>query len=465
MIARSFFPEGTPEEPGAALATFRATSSRLGPEDAIDWRLDPGNIGLLSRAVRELVSGAGPRVVTIALPATDVADDRTDVAHEGILVPTLRRLRDQATRTGAFDLRLRMTNGRPYVLPPPALDISTNDLCGLECNMCGNRTKKRDPHTMAADDVQRLIAEAAAWGIRRVALTGAGEPFRDPRMLDHIRHANGLDHLVTITTNGFPISESVATTLAASVVSVSVSIHGATDGRHESITGVAKAGENAWRAIRRLVTARDALPGSKLSVNVSTVIQRENVDEIPALVRRAHAEGCNGINIQPVNLQHGFFRGEAIVRRDDVGLLAKLWPQLAQADLLDRVFDELRALKAELGPFMHASRERLDLLRRYFVDSSRDALGVACRVGESFLAVDHRGNIKPCYRLPWSLGDARLTSVRGVWNSKIYAKTRASVDACTLTCLNNCFFRDKRAAIAADTVPARHGLPLAKEPS
>src|SRR6185295_12917076 len=101
-------------------------------------------------------------------------------------------------------LPLVMSNGRPYLLPPPALDISTNDLCGLECNMCGNRAKSRDPETISPDDVRALIREAAEWGIRRVALTGAGEPFRDPSMLGHIRFANELGHLVTITTNGFP---------------------------------------------------------------------------------------------------------------------------------------------------------------------------------------------------------------------------------------------------------------------
>jgi len=225
------------------------------------------------------------------------------------------------------------------------------------------------------------------------------------------------------------------------VVSVSISIHGATDATHEAITGVAKAGANAWRAIARLVAARRARAGSKLSVNVSTVIQRANVAEIPALVRRAHAAGVDGINIQPINLQHGSFRDGAIVRRDDIGLMAKLWPTDRAA--LDAMFDELAALRATLGAVVHATAERIALMRQYFRDSSRDVMGVACRVGEAFLAVDHRGNIKPCYRLPWSHGDARLTSVRALWNSAAYARTRALVDACPLTCLNNCFFRTK----------------------
>ncbi|HEY0194026.1 MAG TPA: radical SAM protein [Kofleriaceae bacterium] len=421
------FEHGTPDAPGAALAAYRAASG-----DALRWYVDPGNLGLLSRAVREQ-----PRRIAIVLRADDVSEDQTRVAHEGELVPTLRRL------VSEHGVALAMSNGRPYVLPPPALDISTNDLCGLECNMCGNRAVQRDPNTIAADDVRALIAEAAAWGIRRVALTGAGEPFRDKQMLAHVRYANELGHLVTITSNGFPISEAIAEELASRVVSVSISIHGALDATHEQITGVAKAGDNAWRAIRRLVRARAARPGSKLSVNVSTVIQRANFAEIPALVRRARDEGVDGINIQPINLQHGGFRGDEIVRRDDLGAIARLWPSRDDRPQLDAMFDELEAVKAEVGKLMHATPERLSLMRRYFHDSSREALGLACRVGESFLAVDHRGQIKPCYRLPWSHGDARHKSVRALWNSRAYHRTRTQIDACSLTCLNNCFFRKK----------------------
>jgi MoaA/NifB/PqqE/SkfB family radical SAM enzyme len=437
----ALFENGTPDEPGAALATYRSRAS-----EALRWHVDPGNLGLLSRAVRERASSAAAALgLDIVLKADDVAPDQTIIPHESELVPTLRRLVQDASKHDS-PVRLLMTNGRPYVLPPPALDISTNDLCGLECNMCGNRAKKRDPHTMLPEQVRALIDEAAAWGIRRVALTGAGEPFRDPMMLEHIRHANALGHLVTITSNGFPISAKVAEQLADSVISISISIHGASDAMHDAIVGVPKAAENAWRAIRRMVRARAARTASKLSVNVSTVIQRQNLTEIPDLVRRAHDEGCTGINIQPVNLQHGYFQGDDIIRRDDVLLMARLWPARDQRPALDAMFDDLESLKREHGSFIHASAERLALFRRYFTDSSRDALRVACRVGEAFLAVDHRGQIKPCYRLPWSHGDARLTSVRALWNSQAYARTRRLVDACPLTCMNNCFFREKRAA-------------------
>ncbi|MCU0683960.1 MAG: radical SAM protein [Polyangiaceae bacterium] len=434
------FAGGSPEGPGEALAAYRAALA--GACAGLRWHLDPANLGLLSRALREAPqAGAGP--IEVVLRATDRADDRTEVADEGALVPALRRL---AASPGAAPA-LRMSNGRRYVLPPPALDVSTNDLCGLRCVMCNNRAPRRDPLTMREEHVRSLLAEAADWGVRRVALTGAGEPLRDPAMLSHVRYANGLGHLVTLTTNGFPLSEEIAAELGAATVSVSVSIHGGRDETHDRIAGVPKAGENAWRAVRRLVAARERAGGrgqSKLSAHVSAVLQRDNLGEIADLVRRARDEGCDGVNLQPVNVQHGAFRGDAIVRRDDLVAASRLLPSADQARELDALFDELLRLRHEFGSFVHADEARLGLLRAYFRDSSKAALGVGCRVGDRFLAIDHRGRIKPCYRLPWSLGDARELSPRLVWNSAAYDRVRRQVDACPLTCMNNCFFRGER---------------------
>ncbi|MCL2450271.1 MAG: radical SAM protein, partial [Polyangiaceae bacterium] len=324
-----------------------------------------------------------------------------------------------------------------------AVDISTNDLCGLKCVMCKNRAPRRDPSTMAPDEVRALFAEIAAWGVSRVALTGAGEPFRDPEMLAYIRDANALGLRVNVTTNGFRVSRPMAAELARREVSVSVSIHGIEPATHDAIVGVPKASVNALRAVRRLVAARDRANGgpSKLRVNVSTVIQRANIDEIPPLARWALGAGCDGFNVQPVNLQHGAVDGERIHRRDDVAMLAALWPTRDDAPALARMVEALSEMRKAHPRFVNASEDRLALFGRYFEDSSRAALGVSCRVGHGFLGVNHRGTIKPCYRLGWSLGDARRVSLRLLWNSAAYAHTRTMIDTCPLTCMNNCFFR------------------------
>ncbi len=429
MSALELFIGGSPVAPAKAIAAAREARS-AGRETV--WNVDPSNVALLMRFADEApqASLAG---LTVVLRAVDEAVDRTLVAHERALVPDLRRLH-------ARGAALRLSAGRPYVLPPPAVDISTNDLCGLECVMCKNRAPRRDPRTMSAAEVRALLAEVAEWGISRVALTGAGEPFRDPEMLAHIREANALGLRVNVTTNGFPLSRAIAAELSERDVSVSVSIHGATPAMHDAIVGVPRASVNALRAVKRLVAARDAKP-SRLAVNVSTVIQRANIAEIAPLARWAHAAGCDRFNVQPVNLQHGAIDGELIRRRDDVQLLATLWPTRGDAPALARMTEELTEIRRLYPGFLTTSEERLSLFRRYFEDASRASLGVTCRVGEAFLGIDHRGAIKPCYRLPWSRGDARKVSVRALWNSVAYGRTRSMIETCPLTCMNNCFFR------------------------
>src|SRR5262249_11735098 len=95
------FERGTPDEAGAALAIYRRETESLPDGATLKWHVDPGNLGLLSRAVREL-EGAHP--VDVVLRADDVAHDQTHVAHESELVPTLRRLRERASSDEAVRL-------------------------------------------------------------------------------------------------------------------------------------------------------------------------------------------------------------------------------------------------------------------------------------------------------------------------------------------------------------------------
>jgi MoaA/NifB/PqqE/SkfB family radical SAM enzyme len=421
----ALFADGTPEDRAEARAAARAA---LGSGRAISWHAAPAKVALLGEVIAE-----GGKNLSVVVHAVDEAPDRTLVAHERALVPTLRRAHGHG-------IPLRLSVGRPYVLPPPGVDISTNDLCGLACVMCKNRAEKRDEASMAPSEVRQLFADVAAWGVTKVALTGAGEPFRDPEMLAYVRDANALGLRVNITTNGFPISTAIASELGGREVSVSVSIHGVKPETHERIVGIPKAGQNAFRAVRRLVAARKKMKG-KLLVNVSAVIQKGNIEEIPALARWAKEAGCDGFNVQPVNLQHGAIDGDHIRRRDDVQLLATLWPKPSDQATLAKMGEELAEIGRTFPRFLNTSEERLALFLRYFEDSSRAALGVSCRVGETFLAVDHRGALKPCYRLGWSLGDARRVGLRAVWNSAAYARTRSMIASCPLTCMNNCFNR------------------------
>ena len=55
----SLFEHGTPDAPGEALAAYRRVAGALGEGTTLAWHVDPGNLGLLSRAMRE-VSALAP---------------------------------------------------------------------------------------------------------------------------------------------------------------------------------------------------------------------------------------------------------------------------------------------------------------------------------------------------------------------------------------------------------------------
>lgn len=407
----------------------------------VTWRLDLGNASLLSRSL-PVLKARGVSQVRVEIPAVDRSESCTDIADEAELVGLVRHLRSRADPS--LPLAFVLSVGRDYALPPLALDLSTTNRCGLACAMCSNRASRSDPGGLEPAELLGIIDQAASWGIGKVALTGAGEPLGDPHMLEYLEHAQRRGLRATLTTNGTPLSESLAEALASMAISISVSIHGATDRTHDSLVGVPGSRARAWAGVRRLIAARErAGTQRRLTVSVSSVIQRGNLDEIPLLVQQSLEEGCDGHNVQPINLQRGVLKAGRIVRRDDPERAQLLWPAPEDRARVDALFDAIEAWSAAHPGHLRASSERLASLRRHLMDNRRAASDSACPAGETFLGVDHRGEIRPCYRVPWRFGSIHETTLRQAWNSQAYARLRALMAQCPLTCMNSCFFRTK----------------------
>ncbi|MCY0905943.1 radical SAM protein [Arthrobacter sp. H14-L1] len=86
-------------------------------------------------------------------------------------------------------------------MPGARLWLYTNFHCNLACDYCCVASSpKTDPRLLGIDAIQTLVAEAAAWGVRELYLTG-GEPFLLPN-IDMIVRACADRLPTTLLTNG-----------------------------------------------------------------------------------------------------------------------------------------------------------------------------------------------------------------------------------------------------------------------
>ncbi len=179
---------------------------------------------------------------------------------------------------------------------PWTLELYPTLLCNLSCGFCDSTVRHQRPvGELSAARMLALVEEAAALGARRVMILGGGEPLLAPHTLDVMRRAKSLGLGGMLTTNGTLLGAATAAALVAmDWDEVHVSIDGAIPRTHDRLRGQAGAFVRTVRNVCRLRAARDrAGRGPRLSLH--TVLTRENVDELPGIVRLAHALGADAV--------------------------------------------------------------------------------------------------------------------------------------------------------------------------
>lgn len=169
---------------------------------------------------------------------------------------------------------------------PWTLELYPTLACNLSCGFCDTTDRHRPPvHELGDDRLLALVDEAAAMGVQRVMVLGGGEPLlrkATPALLRRIK-AHGLAGF--LTTNGTLLGPALRALLVEiGWDEVHVSVDGATPATHDALRGHPG-------AFVRTVRNTCALRGG-VRLGLHTVITRENVPELPAIVRLAHALGC-----------------------------------------------------------------------------------------------------------------------------------------------------------------------------
>jgi radical SAM protein with 4Fe4S-binding SPASM domain len=202
-----------------------------------------------------------------------------------------------------------------------------------------------------------------------------------------------------------------------------VSIDAASAAAYEAVRVRARF-DKVLRNLRRLVTAKRRLGAQHPRIKLVCVLMRTNLDELPALVRLAAAEGAEGLSVQ--QLCHDF--GESTLPSRYLPMREFIDTEmLGEADRAhaEAVFAYARAQAARLGialrlprlaPRPHApgvpGRQRCDWPWR-----------------GAYLSYD--GKAMPCCMVATPdrihFGDMRAEGVAAVWNNSAYRAFRAQL--------------------------------------
>ncbi|WP_306210166.1 radical SAM protein [Actinoplanes sp. RD1] len=196
----------------------------------------------------------------------------------------------------------------PVDLIPPLpehLQLEITSACNLRCTMC--LVSYRPPvnklaGAMPAELFERLVADVP--GLRRLTLQGLGEPLLSPHLPAMIRTAVERRITVGFNTNATLLHARRARELVDSGVDwLHVSLDGARAATYENIRAGATF-DTVVANLAGLVAAKRAAGSRTPWVRVVFVAMRDNVAELPGLVRLLGDLGVDELHVQ--NLSHSF---------------------------------------------------------------------------------------------------------------------------------------------------------------
>ena len=299
---------------------------------------------------------------------------------------------------------------------PSHLQVEITSACNLRCTMC--LVSYRPPvnklaGAMPPELFRRLVGDLP--GLRRITLQGLGEPLLSPFLLDMIGTAVERGIRVGFNSNATLLHRRRADELVASGVDwLHVSLDGASAATYEKVRGGARFA-TVVDNLAGLVAAKQAAGSGTPWIRVVFVAMRDNVHELPALVRLLASIGVDELRVQ--NLSHSFSD------TDPAGRYAEIRAFTADQALWtgSSAFAEAEAAAAGTG-----LRLRLPSVPTTVPTTVPAARG--CDWPWEAVYVTSAGAVQPCCMVMGddraTLGDLGEQSFPEIWNGPAYREFR-----------------------------------------
>ena len=313
---------------------------------------------------------------------------------------------------------------------PTYVQFEPVGICNLRCQMCPLqfRTYGASPGSKRAlaswELFERVIAEVPTLDLLQIQ--GLGEPMIHPRFFDMVRHAHERGIRVTTNTNMTLMTpERAQATLDSGLDTLHTSIDAVTPATYEAIRVYANY-ERVRRNLEGFLKARARAGTARPRVHLVMVIMRQNLDELPLVVRQAAAWGIDEMFVQQLSHEFGeaelpdqyapmrdFVRGETLLHED----LARV----------TGVFDQAREIAAAAGLPLRLPRTRPRLHPPGTPGRER------CDWPWTGAYVTYDGYLLPCCMVATpdraNLGNLADGTFEELWHGAAYRDFRARLDS------------------------------------
>lgn len=231
------------------------------------------------------------------------------IYHSGHIVHTkdesmLLEMRDEAIKSknwqrakGINDLLIDISfinKERILCSMPDYLQIETTSICNAKCIMCSHYFSENTDATNLSDLTINNMVDALEIS-RTISLNGMGEPFISPKLPDQIDFYASRGNRIVTNTNLSVLTDRLIDQINKHFEWIEVSCDGATKETYEAI----RKNLRFDTFLSNLRTLKERCPSVRK--HIATVIMRQNVHEMPLLVKLASEFGASIITFMTLN--------------------------------------------------------------------------------------------------------------------------------------------------------------------
>lgn len=307
---------------------------------------------------------------------------------------------------------------------PNYIQIEPVGQCNLRCQMCPIQFRQDGPPHgppafMAFETFTRLIDEFTQ--LEHLHLQGLGEPMMHPRFFEMVAYAAGQGIRVTTNSNLTLLNRRRAEQCVTSGLDcLHVSLDGATPQTYERIRLGARF-ERVQRNLERVLAARQQLNSDRPQLHMVMVIMRQNLHELPDLVRLAARWSMAEIFVQ--HLCHDFGESSLPAHYEPMRHFVQEETLLAEEPArIEKYFSRARQVAQEVGLKLRLPRTQPRLHPPGTPGPER------CDWPWRGAYISYQGYAMPCCMIATpdrlNLGNMAEQGAEAVWNGESYQAFR-----------------------------------------
>ena len=337
-----------------------------------------------------------------------------------------------ATLSEKIRLLQGLHNGKAASTPPFFVTMDLTRRCNLRCFGCRYHSPDRliSPRgDMVTQDFplelfQKVSAELKALGTRSLCLSGEGEPFCHPQLLDFVSLAKKAGLHLVLLTNGTLLDESAIRSLVASrldVIKVSLWANSPEEYERSYPGADPKNFHRVLAGLKLLARVKAAHKTNLPTVVLHQPVTRDNFQDTLNLVELALGSGCDGLSFSPFKTRRGHFAAGALSPDEERSFCLAL----------EQMRKRIEAVFVDPG---------VDQILRRFRLGEAVWEKLPCYIGwlQAYLKVD--GTVLPCGDCRLEMGNVNEHSLQKIWNGPAFrafrrqTRTRAGLRALSHRC-------------------------------